>query len=398
MSKLAGKKVCIVVENLPVPFDRRVWQEATTLKEAGMLVSIISPKTEKYSQSYEFLEGVHIYRHPLPAEADGAVGYLFEYSAAIFWQLLLSFKILFKHGFDVIHGCNPPDLVFILAWIYKPFGKKYVFDHHDINPELFIAKFGKKGVFYKLICLLEKITFKTANVCIATNESYKKIAIERGGVNPDKVHIVRSGPKLDRLRITEPVERYRYGKTFMVGYVGVMGKQEGVDGLLEAVQYIVSSHKRTDIHFCIIRSGTEIDSLTQLATTLGVDQYVTFEGRVSDQDLVDILNTADVCVNPDVVNDMNSKSTMNKIMEYMALAKPIVQYEMEEGRYSAQESSLYAKPNDHEDFADKVLELLADSDKRKAMGDFGRARVTEKLSWEHEAPKLLAAYEHVLTS
>jgi len=396
MSTLVGKKVCIVVENLPVPFDRRVWQEATTLRDAGMIVSIISPKTQKYNLSYELLDGVHVYRHPLPAEADGALGYLVEYSAAVFWQLVLSFRVLFKHGFDVLHGCNPPDLVFILAWIYKPFGKKYIFDHHDINPELFIAKFGKKGVFYRLICLLEKLTFKTATICIATNESYKQIAIERGGVDPDEVHIVRSGPKLDRLRIKAPVDQYRYGKTYMVGYVGVMGKQEGVDGLLESIRYIVQTHKRTDIHFCIVGSGTEIDSLTELATTLGVDQYVTFEGRVSDEALVDILNTADVCVNPDVVNDMNSKSTMNKIMEYMALAKPIVQYDMEEGRYSALESSLYAKPNDSADFADKILELLADPDMRKSMGDYGRTRVTEKLSWEHEAPKFLAAYEHAL--
>lgn len=396
MTELAGKKVCIVVENLPVPFDRRVWQEANTLKDAGMVVSIISPKTPKYTLSYEVLDGIHIYRHPLPAEADGAVGYLVEYSAAVFWQLVLSFKILRKHGFDVIHGCNPPDLVFILAWVYRPFGKKYLFDHHDINPELFIAKFGKKGIFYRLICLLEKLTFKSAHVCIATNESYKQIAIERGGKKPGDVHVVRSGPNLSRMRIKEAVEQYRYAKRFMVGYVGVMGKQEGVDGWLQAIKYIVNTRMRDDIHFCIVGSGTEIGSLKELATKLGVDAYVTFEGRVSDEALIDILNTADVCVNPDVVNEMNSKSTMNKIMEYMALGKPIVQYDMKEGRHSALESSLYAKANDYEDFADKVLLLLDDPVMRKTMGGFGRVRVTEKLSWDHEGPKLIEAYRHVL--
>ena len=397
MTELAGKKVCIVVENLPVPFDRRVWQEATTLKEAGMVVSIISPKTSKYTLSYEHMDGIHIYRHPLPAEADGALGYLAEYSTAVFWQVLLSFKVLRTHGFDVIHGCNPPDLVFILAWLYKPFGKKYVFDHHDINPELFIAKFGKKGVFYRLICLLEKLTFKSADVCIATNESYKQIAIDRGGKKPGDVHVVRSGPNLDRMLIKEAVEQYRYGKAFMVGYVGVMGKQEGVDGWLKSVKYIVDTRKREDIQFCIVGSGTEIDALKEMATELGVDRYVTFEGRVSDEALIDILNTADVCVNPDVVNEMNSKSTMNKIMEYMALGKPIVQYDMKEGRYSALKASLYAKANDHEDFADKVLLLLADPDMCKIMGDFGRTRVFEKLSWDHEGPKLIEAYRHVLS-
>ena len=397
MTSLVGKKVCIVVENLPVPFDRRVWQEATTLKEAGMVVSIISPKTEKYRASYELLDGIHIYRHPLPAEADGAVGYLFEYSAAVFWQLLLSVKVLFNHGFDVIHGCNPPDLVFILAWIYRPFGKKYVFDHHDINPELFIAKFGKTGFFYRLICWLERLTFKSAHVCIATNESYKQIAIERGGKKSEDVHIVRSGPNLQRLQIKEPVKRYKYGKSFMVGYVGVMGKQEGVDGLLRSIDYVVNTKQRTDIHFCIVGSGTEIDALKELATELGVDEYVSFEGRVPDEVLTDILNTADVCVNPDVVNEMNTKSTMNKIMEYMALGKPIVQYEMKEGRFSAQEASLYARANDFKDFAELVLSLLEDPEKRRSMGDFGRSRVTEKLSWEHEGPKLIKAYEDVLS-
>jgi len=396
MTSLAGKKVCIVVENLPVPFDRRVWQEATTLRDAGMVVSIISPKMQAYRLSYELLEGIHIYRHPLPAEADGALGYLLEYSAAVFWQIILSFKVLRKHGFDVIHGCNPPDLVFILAWIYKPFGKKYIFDHHDINPELFIAKFGKKGVFYRLICFLEKLTFKTADVCIATNESYKQIALERGGRNPNDVHVVRSGPNLNRLQIREVVDQYKYGKKYMVGYVGVMGKQEGVDGFLAAISYIVNEKKQEDIHFCIIGSGTEIDTLKTLASQLGLDLYVTFHGRVPDNVLIDILNTADVCVNPDVVNDMNNKSTMNKIMEYMALAKPIVQYDMQEGRYSALESSLYAKANDHKDFADKILLLLSDSTMRITMGEFGRARVDEKLSWQHEAPKLIKAYEQVL--
>ena len=396
ITELSGKKVCIVVENLPVPFDRRVWQEATTLKEAGMLVSVISPKTKSYNLSYELIEGIHVYRHPLPTEADGALGYLLEYSAAVFWQLYLSFKILFKHGFDVIHGCNPPDLVFILAWIYKPFGKKYIFDHHDINPELFEAKFNKKGAFYRLICLMEKLTFKSADVCIATNESYKKIAIERGGKNPDEVHVVRSGPNLDRLRIKGSVIRYKYGREFMVGYVGVMGKQEGVDGLLEAVSYILNVRERKDIHFCIVGSGTEIDFLQDLASSLGVSEYVSFEGRVSDDVLIDILNTADVCVNPDIVNDMNSKSTMNKIMEYMALSKPIVQFDMKEGRYSALESSLYAKSNDYKDFADKILHLLDNSSMRKTMGEFGRSRVFQKLSWEHEAPNLIDAYKHVL--
>ncbi|MBX2869751.1 MAG: glycosyltransferase family 4 protein [Acidiferrobacterales bacterium] len=396
MQQLKGIRICIVVENLPCPFDRRVWQEAGTLHAAGAQVCIISPKAQGYTKSYELLEGIHIYRHPLPAEADSAVGYLVEYSAALFWQIYLSFKISVTRGLDIIHGCNPPDLIFLVALLHKPFGKKYVFDHHDINPELFRAKFAKEGFFYKLICLAEKLTFKTADMSIATNESYKEIAIQRGGRSPASVHVVRSGPRLDRLRILPPDDTYKHGKKFLVGYVGVMGKQEGVDGLLRAINYIVRQKIRTDIHFYLVGSGTEFAELQTLMHKLELDEYVTFTGRIPDEELLSILNTADVCVNPDVVNEMNDKSTMNKIMEYMALAKPIVQYDMKEGRFSAREASVYALPNNEEDFANKILDLLDQPELRKSMGEFGRQRVVTELSWDHESTKLVAAYQQLI--
>lgn len=397
MNELANKKICIVVENLPCPFDRRVWQEAGTLRDAGAQVCIISPKAKGYTASYELIEGIHIYRHPLPAEADTAFGYLIEYSAAIFWQIYLSLKILFTRGFDAIHACNPPDLVFVVAWLYKPFGKKFLFDHHDINPELFIAKFGKRGILYKLICLLERLTFATADVCIATNDSYRQIAIERGKKHPDDVFVVRSGPRLERMKILPANPQHKHGKEYLVGYVGVMGKQEGVDDLLSSIHRIVHEQGRQDIHFCLIGSGTEFDSLVQLSTDMNLNDFVTFTGRIPDEQLLSILNTCDVCVNPDVVNEMNRKSTMNKIMEYMALGKPIVQFDMEEGRYSAGASSLYALPNNNQDFADKIVELLGDESKRQTMGEFGRKRVVEELSWDHESPKLISAYRKLFS-
>jgi len=398
MNELKDLRVCIIVENLPCPFDRRVWQEAGSLRDAGAEVSIISPKAKGYTEKYELLDGIHIYRHPLPAEADSARGYLVEYSVALFWQLYLSIKIAMTRGIDIIHGCNPPDLIFLVALPHKLFGTKFVFDHHDINPELYRAKFGKEGFFYKLICMAERYTFKTANMCIATNESYKEIAVTRGGQSPDDVHVVRSGPKLDRLKILPAVDAYKKGKKYLVGYVGVMGKQEGVDGLLNAIDYIVREKARTDIHFYLIGSGTEFDALEQLMRDLNLEEFVTFTGRVPDDELLAILNTADVCVNPDVVNEMNEKSTMNKIMEYMALAKPIVQYEMTEGRFSAREASVYAAPNDEKDFAEKILSLLADPELCKKMGDFGRERVVNELSWDYESPKLVAAYQQLAKS
>lgn len=393
----AGKRirrVLIIVENLPLPFDRRVWQEAGTLRDAGYDVSIICPRGKGFEQGHEVLDDIAIYRHPLPLEADGALGYLLEYSAALFWEFVLAWRVLlFGRGFDVIHACNPPDNIFLIGGFFRLLGKRFVFDHHDINPELYEAKFGRRDVFYRLMLAWERWTFKTAHVSIATNESYKRIAIERGGMDPDKVFVVRSGPKLERLRRMDPVPRWRNGRKHLVGYVGVMGKQEGIDYLLDAARIIVHEHGRDDIQFGLVGGGSELESLKQQAVDMGLADHVTFTGRAPDQVLLEVLNTADVCVNPDEHNPMNDKSTMNKIMEYMALGKPIVQFDMTEGRFSAQDASLYAKPNDARDLAARILELIDDPERRRVMGEFGRNRVENELEWRYEAPKLLAAYE-----
>jgi len=388
------RRVLVIVENLPSPFDRRVWQESTTLCDAGYEVSIICPTGKGYEKKFEVVEGIHIYRHNLPLEADGAIAYALEYAAALFWEFKLAWKVLFKRGFDVIHACNPPDLIFLVGGFFKLFlGKKFIFDHHDINPELYEAKFARRDLFYKLMVLCERLTFKTASVSIATNESYKRIAVERGGMDPGRVFVVRSGPKLDRLKIAPPVESLKHGRRFMVGYVGVMGKQEGIDYLLRAAAHIVQKMGRTDVHFGLVGGGTSLDEMHAYAQELGIAAYVTFTGRVPDQQLLEMLNTADVCVNPDVANEMNDKSTMNKIMEYMALGKPIVQFDLAEGRFSAQEASLYAKRNDEVDMAERIVELLEDPERRRRMGEFGRNRVINELEWKYEAPKLLAAYD-----
>lgn len=391
MDKLKGKHILIVVENLPVPFDRRVWQEANTLSENGAKVSIICPIMKGYTKRYEVINEIEIYRHPLPFEASGAIGYLLEYSTALFWEFWLSIKIYSKKKFHVIHGCNPPDLIFIVALFYKLFGVKYVFDHHDINPELFIAKYNKKGFFYRLMVFFEKLTFKTANFSIATNESYKEIAIRRGGMDSTKVQVIRSGPKLDRLQILPPDDKYKKGRKFLIGYVGVIGEQEGIDLLLQSLKIIIS--KRQDIQLAIVGGGTHVEELKKLCSQLNLDDFVDFYGRVSDEVLVGVLNTADVCVNPDKPTEMNNLSTMNKIMEYMALKKPIIQFDLKEGRFSAKEASLYA--NDIADFASKIEILLDDEELRIKMGNYGYDRVIRELSWDHESEKLVKFYERV---
>ena len=392
-----GKRVLILVENLPSPFDRRVWQEACALREAGYTVSIICPTGRGCESKFEEIDGIAIWRYDLPTEGAGAMGYLVEYSAALFWTFALSLKVLWARGFDVVHACNPPDLFFLIGGFYKLFGRKFLFDHHDANPELYVAKFGRKDFFYRVMLWVEKLTFRCADVSIATNHSYRRIALERGGMDPRRVFVVRSGPSLERMRILPPQENLKKGKRYLVGYVGVMGRQEGLDYLLRAARHIVVELKRDDVHFGLVGGGTSLEEMKALARELGVADYVTFTGRVPDEELLAMLNTADVCVNPDIATEMNDISTMNKIMEYMALGKPIVQFDLTEGRFSAQGASLYARRNDPLDLAAKIVELLDDPQRRRAMGALGRRRVMDELEWRHEAPKLLAAYDALWT-
>ena len=393
---LTGKSILIIVENLPLPFDRRVWQEARTLVAAGATVSVICPTGQGHEARYELIEGVHIHRHPLPLEASTAAGFAVEYAIALFWETVLAWKIFFTRGVDVIQGCNPPDLVFLVALPFKLLGKKYIFDHHDINPELYEAKFNKRGLLWRMMKLLEKLTFRTADVSIATNQSYRAIAIDRGRMAPEDVFVVRSGPDLSRLKLVPAQYRWKNGKRYMVGYVGVMGDQEGLDLLVEAVDIIVHERGRTDIRFCLVGGGPSLPKLRRMVAQRELGEYIHFTGRAPDKDLFEVLSTMDIGVNPDRVNAMNDKSTMNKVMEYMAVGKPMVQFDVTEGRYSAQEASLYARANDPVDFADKILELINDEQRRGAMGEFGRRRIVEELNWSRQVKPLIDAYRRAL--
>lgn len=389
------RRVLIIVENLPCPFDRRVWQEALALSAHGYEVSIICPKGRGYDTGHEVIEGVHIYRHRLPVEADSAAGYALEYVTALLMEFFLAVRVALTRGFDVIHACNPPDTIFLIARFFKLFGKRFVFDHHDINPELYEAKFGRRDRWYRLLCRLERWTFATADVSIATNESYRRIAIGRGGMCPSRVFVVRSGADLNRVRRVPEQPRWRAGRRFLVGYVGVIGAQEGLDLLLRSAAYLRGHLHRDDVQFVIIGDGTELPELRRMCAELALDDCVRFTGRLPEAELWQVLSTADVCVNPDRANEMNDKSTMNKILEYMALGKPIVQFDLTEGRFSAGEAALYARRNDVQDFAVQLCQLLDDPARRRRMGEIGRARVESELAWHHQIPHLLCAYEAV---
>lgn len=393
------RKILIIVENLPVPFDTRVWQEATTLAAAGYTVSVICPKGKGYTSDYEELDGVHIYRHNLPGEGNGAVGYAREYLSALWHEYRLARRVYREQGFHVIHGCNPPDDIYMVARMFRGKGVDYVFDHHDICPELFEAKFGKTtGMLYRSQLWLERQTYRHCTFAFVTNESYRALAIGRNGMPPEKVHVLRSGPRLERLRIQPADPQIRRGRRFMVGYLGVIGQQEGIEYLLEAARYLRDERGRDDIFWGIVGGGPHLDALRRKATEMGLDDIVEFTGRVPDDTMLTYLNTADVCVNPDEYNAMNDKSTMNKVLEYMALGKPIVQFDLTEGRFSAQDASLYAKRNDARDLADKIAQLLDDPARREAMGAFGRNRILNELSWDHTSRALLSAYDAYFTA
>jgi glycosyltransferase involved in cell wall biosynthesis len=392
MTDHPDRHILIVVENLPVPLDRRVWLEATTLQQAGYEVSVICPMGRGWDQEYQQIDGVHIYRYPQPAEAhSGTLAYAGEYGHALWHWFRLAKTIWKRRPFDAIQGCNPPDLVFLLARWYRRRGVRYVFDHHDVSPELFEAKFAKRGPVYHLMRLLERMTFKTADISIATNDSFRAIAITRGGMHADDVFTVRSAPKTDEFLPAAGDQTYRKGAAILIGYVGVIGQQEGMDLLVRAADHLVN---KTDanVHFLIIGFGPAHHDMIQDVARRKLQDHFTFAGPLYDRALLDALNAIDIGVAPDPKNTMNDISTMNKVMEYMTLEKPVVQFDLTEGRVSAGPAALYAQPNDPIDFAHKIETLIDDTSLRWDMGWAGRKRVLDQLSWAHSAPHLLAAY------
>lgn len=390
-------RVLILVENLPVPFDRRVWLEATTLRDAGYEVSVICPKGEdQHRESYIRLENISIYRYELPLLGSGFVTYLVEYGVAMLMSLLLSVRVFRREGFDIIHACNPPDLFFIIGAIYKLLGRKFIFDQHDLSPETFYIRFGGRfRPVFKLMLLLEWLTYKTADLVITTNESMKDFAQTRGGVPAGRVFIVRTGPDVARLHPVPAEPELKRGKRFLVAYLGVMGPYDGVDMALYAAREVVHTHGRRDVQFTFIGKGDKTREFQQLAHALGIQEYVEFPGRISDADVRRYLSTADICLSPDPANGLNEFNTMNKTMEYMAMARPVVAFDIRETRYSAQDAALYAQPNDTSQMAQRIIELLDNPELRERLGQIGEQRVRLELGWEHTHRTLLAAYEKV---
>ncbi|WP_046727083.1 glycosyltransferase family 4 protein [Streptomyces humi] len=387
----SGRRALILVENLSVPFDRRVWQECTTLRDAGWTVDVICPQGSKRDTEPEAeIDGVRIHRYPLRAATGGPAGYLKEYGSALWHTARLARKV---GPVDVVHACNPPDLLFLPALWLKRRGARFVFDQHDLVPELYLSRFGRgEDLLYRAVCALERRTYRAADIVLATNESYREVAIRRGGRRPEDVFVVRSAPAIDRFQPVPAEPELKRGKPYLLCYLGVMGPQDGVDYALRALAKLRDELGRTDWHAVFVGSGDAFDAMVELSRRLGLDDQVQFTGRVPDADLVRYLSTADVCLSPDPRNPLNDVSTMNKVLEYMAMGRPIVSFDLKEARVSAGEAAVYAPADDEAEFAGLVALLMDDPDRRARMGKIGQERVSGPLSWQNSQAALLAAY------
>jgi glycosyltransferase involved in cell wall biosynthesis len=388
-------RVLILVENSSAPSDRRVRQEARTLRDAGYDVVVVSPCGEGVDRErFEEWEGIEIHRFPLRVSGGGASGYVREYGTALWSFAGIIWRLGSRRRFAVIHACNPPDLLFIVAWPLKLFGSRFVFDHHDLAPELYVSRFGRRGTFYRALRLCERLSFLAADVVVTTNESYRQIAVGRGRTRPEDVFVVRNGPDPDEFRPGRPDERLKRGRAHLIAYLGLMGPQDGLDSAIRALAHL--RRRRDDWHAIFMGDGEKLDETRRLARRLGIGDAVEFLGRVGDDQILPVLSTADVCIAPESSSPLNDRSTMIKVLEYMAMARPVVAFDLTETRVSAGDSALYAPSGNELAFAEQISELLDQPALRQRLGERGRARVVDDLGWHRSREALLRAYAAAL--
>ncbi len=397
MSKARSSRVLIIVQNLPVPLDRRVWLECQALRSAGYEVSVICPKGPG-DPSYHELDGVHLYKYKPAPEARGALGFAVEFAYCLLRVLLLSVKVRRRHGFDVIQACNPPDTYWVLGALYRPFGVRFVYDQHDLNPEVFLSRFGQPHGFvqkiqYRLLLWLERMTYRLADHVISTNESYRQVALTRGSKGPDDVTVVRSGPDTARMRPVHPLDELRGGKEHLICYLGIMGPQDGVDVALRAMAVLVHGMGRRDVRLALLGFGDCFDDLRQLAHELLLHDCVTFTGRADAKMISEYLSSSSLGVSPDPLNPLNDVSTMNKTMEYMAYALPVVAFDLKETRVSAEAAAVYVEPGDIDGFAKAIVELLDDPERRTQMSAVARRRAAAVLDWAPQKRAYVRAFD-----
>jgi glycosyltransferase involved in cell wall biosynthesis len=392
------RHVMILVENFSVPRDRRVWQESLALIAAGFDVTVICPTGQGNDCEREtLLDGVRILRYPLRTATGGPLGYFREYAVALWHMLRLALRVRRETRIDIVQACNPPDLLFLIALVLRVGGARFVFDHHDLAPELSLSRFPDRGqLLYTLTRWLERLTFATADAVVSTNESYRRVAIERGKVAEDRVVVVRNGPDLNRFKMRQPDPSLRRGKTYLLAYLGIMGHADGIDYALRAMQLLRHEIGRDDIQCVLMGSGDALEQMKALSHELGVADIVDFPGWVGDESIQRYLSTADLCLAPDPLNAFNNVSTMIKVAEYMAMGRPVVSFDLAETRVTAGDAAIYVPANDELGFAKAIDALLDDSERRERMGAIGYRRIEEELSWDVSRRTLVAFYRKLL--
>lgn len=386
----------ILVEDLPVPFDRRVWSEAKTLRDAGWQVTVICPKGEGATRWHEKLEGIEIFRYSLPTTAAGLLHHVAEYSVAIPATLLLALLVRLRQPVDVLQACNPPDFFFPIGRLFRRLGAAFLYDQHDLAPEVYLVQGGRRGgAVHRFLLWCERQTYRSADIVIATNETYRTFAVERGDVPPQRVFVVRSSPDPTRIHRVEPDPALKAGRPHLVVYLGTMGPQDGVQLFVRAARH-VTDQRPGEVRFVAMGGGNQVEALARLAEELGLAEDLHFTGRTSDELVRRYLSTADVGVSPDPANGFNEYCTMNKTLEYMAAGLPVVAFDLEETRVSAAEAAVYASDNDPAELARLILELLADPQRRESMGQVGHERIKGPLSWASSAEQLKLAYQSAL--
>lgn len=386
------RRALILVEDLPVPFDRRVWAEAKTLRDAGWAVAIISPKGDGARRWHERIDDIEIFRYGLPTTAAGLLPHLVEYAVALPATLVLALLVRLRGRVDVVHACNPPDFFFPIGALFRRLGARFVYDQHDLAPEVYVAQGGRRGgPLHRFLLWCERQSYATADAVLATNESYRRFAIERGGVPPERVFVVRSSPDPARVHRVGPVRALKGGRRHLIVYLGTMGPQDGVDLFVRAARE-VANRRPGDVRFVAIGGGNQHDRLRALANRLNLAEELEFTGRIPDAEMRSYLSTAAVGVSPDPANGFNEYCTMNKTLEYMAAGLPIVAFDLAETRVSAGPAAVYATDNDPSKLAELIVDLLDHPQRRAAMSRAGRQRISGPLRWEVSAAALLTAY------
>jgi glycosyltransferase involved in cell wall biosynthesis len=390
-------RILIIVQNLPVPFDRRVWLECQALVSAGHRVTVVCPKGDD-DPAYEVVDKVELYKYRGYFSRGSKIGFVWEYASSFLTTAWLTLKARRSGRFAVVQACNPPDIFWPIGLALRALDRtRFVFDHHDLSPELYKSRFpdGPK-LPYKLLRALERTTHRTADHVISTNDSYRDVAVRRSGKSASDVTVVRTGPDPERLQRGPASPELRRGRRFLAAYIGVMGPQDGVDIVVRAADVVVNQKGRDDIAFTLIGSGDCFDDLVALRDELGLAGYVEFTGRAPDELVARILSTADIGLSPDPMNPLNDVSTMNKTMEYMAFELPVVAFDLRETRVSAGDAGVYVTPNEVHDYAEAIVALMDDEPRRARLGKLGRVRVEQELAWGHQERAYLGVYRRLI--